>query len=136
MKIGFSAVGPNLDSLIDARFGRCQYILISDKKGKLKEVLTNPGIDAMRGAGIAAAQTIVSQGVEVLITGNIGPNAFLVLQSAGVRVYSGVFGLTVKQALNKYKQGELKEVEAPTVPSPLGRGGRGRGRGRGGPGRV
>jgi predicted Fe-Mo cluster-binding NifX family protein len=74
----------------------------------------------MGGAGIQAAQTLTKKGVDVLITGNVGPNAFQVLKSAGVKMVVGVNG-TVREVVEKYKRGELKETGAPTVGEHFGK---------------
>jgi predicted Fe-Mo cluster-binding NifX family protein len=95
------------------------------------EAISNMASGAMGGAGIQAAQTVVSRGVKVLITGNVGPNAFQALSAAGIKIVIGAFG-TVREVVEKYKRGELKETGAPTVGGHFGMGmGRGRGRGRG-----
>ncbi len=131
MKICISSTGPNLDSSVDPRFGRCQYFLIVDEKGELIKSVPNQGVQAMRGAGITAAQFVADEKVQVIITGNIGPNAFGVLQTSGIKIYTGAFGMTAKQALDKYNKGELKETSTANGPGQFGRGaGSGRGRGR------
>ena len=131
MKICVSAEADSLESAIDPRFGRCPYFLIVDSENMEFEAVENMASDAMSGAGIQASQTIVGKGVKVLITGNVGPNAFQALAAAGVKVVTGAFG-TVKEAVEKYKRGELGETGAPTVGGHFGKGrGRGRGRGRG-----
>lgn len=134
MKICITSLGPTLDSSIDPRFGRAQYFLILDSRGSLKEAISNPGIRATRGAGIAAAQEIASKKVDVLITGNIGPNAWSVLLTTKIKIFSAKLGLTAKEAFSKWKKDKLTQVEKPTLPGRLGRGpglGGGRGRGRG-----
>jgi predicted Fe-Mo cluster-binding NifX family protein len=128
MKICISAVSGGLDSQIDPRFGRCQYFVIVDSENLEIEVISNVASGAMSGAGVQAAQTAANKGVEIVITGNVGPNAFQVLSSAGIKIVTGVSG-TVREAVEKYKKGELKEVTGPTVGGHFGRGG-GRGRGR------
>jgi len=137
MKICLSVSSPNLDSLIDPRFGRAPYFLITDEKGEQIEIINNPGQGAMGGAGITAAQAVASSGAKIVITGNMGPRAFDVLRTAGVKILVGALGLSAKEALEKYNQGELEEVAQPTGPSHFGlgrrfgTGGQG-GRGRGG----
>lgn len=134
MQICITSTGSKLDSSVDQRFGRAQCFLLLDKQGKLKEALPNEGVAAMRGAGIAAAQTIASKGVEVLITGNIGPNAFAVLQQTGIKIFLVPPGTTVKDAFSEWKKNKLTQVEQATVPGYFGRGGgsnRGGGFGRG-----
>jgi len=129
MKICITSLGQDLDSPIDPRFGRCQYFLLLDEDGKLEQALPNSGIGAVGGAGIAAAQQIVNQGVGVLITGNIGPNASGALMAGKVKVFLGPSGVTAKEAFSMWKENKLNYVEAPSVPGHFGMGGR-----RGGPG--
>ena len=94
------------------------------------EVLSNPGQGASSGAGIQAGQTMAKQGVQAVLTGNVGPNAFQVLSKAGIRVFTGVSG-TVREAVERFKSGQLPETTAPTSPMHFGMGG-GIGMGRGG----
>ena len=135
MKIAVSATAGSMDAMVDMRFGRCAYFVIVEVEGneiKSHEVIQNPSVTAMRGAGIQAAQIIANKGVEVLITGNIGPNAFNVLSSIGIKIVAGVGGITVRDAVQRYLRGELKATRTPTTFGfGLGRGmGRGMGRGR------
>jgi len=131
MKICISAVANSLDAQVDPRFGRCPYLVIVDSETMQFEAVPNMASGAMGGAGIQAAQTIASRGVKVLITGNVGPNAFQALSASRIKIVTGAFG-TVREAVEKYKRGELRETGAPTVRGHFGMGmGRGRGRGRG-----
>jgi len=117
MKIAVSATGSSLDANVDPRFGRCSYFIIVETEGneiKGHEVVSNEAVQAMRGAGIQAAQTVANKGAEVLITGNIGPNAFNVLSQTGIKVVTGVSG-KVSEVVKKYLKGELKETKQPTV---------------------
>jgi len=110
MKICITTNSPNLDSLVDPRFGRCQYFLIVDEKSELIKAIPNEAGQAMRGAGIAAAQLVIDSGVQAVITGNVGPNAYYALNSSGIKIFPVVFGVTAKDALKMYKDGKLKEV--------------------------
>lgn len=130
MKICVSATANSLDAQVDPRFGRCPYFVIVDSETLQFEAIPNVASGAMSGAGIQAAQTMASKGVKVLITGNVGPNAFQALAAAGIKVVVGAFG-TVRQVVEKYKRGELRETGSPTVSGHFGMGmGRGRGSGR------
>jgi predicted Fe-Mo cluster-binding NifX family protein len=130
MKICVSAVANSLDAQLDPRFGRCPYFVIVDLESMQFEAIPNNASGAMGGAGIQAAQTIAGKGVTVLITGNVGPNAYQALSAAGIKIVTGAFG-TVKEVVERYKKGELSETDAPTVEGHFGMGmGRGRGRGR------
>jgi predicted Fe-Mo cluster-binding NifX family protein len=129
MKICVSATSNSLDSSIDPRFGRCPYLVIVDSENMQFEAVPNMASDATGGAGIQAAQTIASKGAKVLITGNVGPNAFQALSAASIKIVTGASG-TIREVVEKYKRGELGETGAPTVSGHFGMG-RGRGRGRG-----
>lgn len=117
MKICFSSAGKDLESKVDQRFGRCPYLVfIDDKEGKIIETIENKGPKAMSGAGISAAQIVVDQDIGTLVTGNIGPNAFNVLNAAGVKIYVASPDLTIKQALDLFNQDKLELVTNPTGP--------------------
>jgi len=111
MKICITAVGPKLNSAIDPRFGRCGYFLIIDEDGKLLKSIPNEGVQAMRGAGVTAGQIVADEGANVVITGNVGPNAYMVLESSGIKIFPGASGMTVEEAFEIYKEGKLKEID-------------------------
>lgn len=119
MKICVTAQGDNLDSQVDPRFGRCKYFIIVDTDSMEFEPIQNPNIEAMGGAGIQSAQFIAEKQVKVVLSGNVGPNAFQTLQAAGISVIVGVSGI-IKQAIEKYKKGELKPTQGPSVGSKFG----------------
>jgi predicted Fe-Mo cluster-binding NifX family protein len=119
MKICVTSEDNNLDSNVDARFGRCQYFIIADTDTLDFQAIQNPNIEAMGGAGIQSGQFVLEKKVKAVLTGNVGPNAFRTLQSAGIEIITGVSG-TVKQAIEKYKKGELKPTQAPSVNSKFG----------------
>jgi predicted Fe-Mo cluster-binding NifX family protein len=119
MKIAVTAKSNDLKSEVDPRFGRCSYFIIIDTDTMNFEYLSNESAMSSGGAGIQAAQTVANTGVKIVITGNMGPNAFQTLTAAGILVFTGADG-TVEEAVKKYKNGELKEAEAPTVGSHSG----------------
>jgi predicted Fe-Mo cluster-binding NifX family protein len=129
--VAVSAASGSLDAQIDPRFGRCQYFVIVDTESMSFEVLSNMSRNTPHGAGIQAGQTVANHGVQAVLTGNVGPNAFQVLSSAGIRVITGLSG-TVREAIEKLETGQLKDTAAPTSPSHFGAGGGVRGMRRGG----
>jgi predicted Fe-Mo cluster-binding NifX family protein len=122
MKVAISASAESLDASVDPRFGRCAYLLVVDTatdqivSGGRNEVASAAG-----GAGTQTAQWIIEQGAEAVLTGNLGPNAFQVLQAGKVRCHTGVAG-TVRDALAAFGRGELHETTANTVPPHSGMG--------------
>ena len=131
MKIAISATGPSLDAEVDPRFGRCQYFIIVDPDTMQFEALENSSAMAAGGAGISTGQMIASKGVQVVLTGNCGPNAYQVLSAAGLQVITGVSG-KIRDAIQTYKSGQFQAISQPTVAAHFGMGGgMGRGMGRG-----
>jgi len=119
MKICITTDGKNLDSQIDARFGRCRYFLIYDTENGIVEAIENSNTQFSGGAGIQSGRLMVSKGVETVLTGNVGPNAFKVLEAAGIKVMTNVSGV-VSEAIEKFKQGSLQQSSSPTAHSKFG----------------
>ena len=122
MKVCITSSGPGLDSEMDPRFGRCQYFIFADPQSLELEVIENPNLAASGGAGIQSAQLVANRGVEAVITGQVGPNAYTTLQAGKVRIVTGVAG-KVGDLLEKYKKGELtSSAQGPTVQEHFGMG--------------
>lgn len=116
MKVAISCVSENLDASVDPRFGRARGFLIVDTDTEAFEWLTNSqNLQAAQGAGVQAAQNVIGTRVEALISGNVGPKAFRVLQEAGIRVYTGASG-TVREALEALQENKLLETSQATKP--------------------
>ena len=127
MKICISASGPSENASVDFRFGRCPYFIVYDTDKKKYAVVKNETGTAFRGAGITAAQKVADLGCRVIITGNIGPNAFNVLNQSGIKIFTGIFNKTVKKAIEDWENGKFKESDLSTASFGSGRGfGRGR----------
>jgi len=61
------------------------------------------------------AQFLADKKVDVLITANVGTNAYEALRMAGIEVYLFKKG-TVKEALKAFKEGKLPKISEPTHP--------------------
>jgi predicted Fe-Mo cluster-binding NifX family protein len=121
LKIAISATAPGLDAEVDPRFGRCQYFVLIDLDNMEFEAIENANLMASGGAGIASAQTVASKGVQIVLTGDCGPNAYRTLEAAGIQVVTGVSG-NIRKAIERYKSGEFKTTSKPSVCSHSGMG--------------
>jgi len=131
MKVAISATGPGLEAEVSSRFGRCQYFVIIDPQTMESETIDNSSAAAAGGAGIGTAQMLANKGVEVVLTGNCGPNAYRTLSAAEIQVITGVSG-KIRDAIEAYKRGEFQAVGQANVASHFGVGsGLGGGVGRG-----
>jgi len=119
LKIGVSSSGNNMEALVNPRFGRCPYFIIVDSESMRFEAVPNLAATSGSGAGIQAAQTIASKQVQVMITGNVGPNAFKALSAAGIQIITDVSG-KVNEIIEKFKNGLLSETKEPTVKEHFG----------------
>ncbi len=115
VKIAISATQPTLEADVDPRFGRCAcFLLVDSDSGQLLQAEKNVFAAASGGAGTQAAQRIAEWGAEAVLTGNIGPNAFQILDAAKISTYPGVSG-SVKDAIASFQSGKLTRANSPTA---------------------
>jgi len=111
MKVAFTTSGETLESSLDSRFGRAPKILIYDLDTKTYEIVDNTqNLNASQGAGIQSAQNVARTGATHLVTGHCGPNAFKVLKTAGIAIYT-TDAATVAEALDRFRAGSLKPAD-------------------------
>lgn len=101
MKVAVAAQGSNLDSPLDPRFGRCSHFIIVNTDSWRFEAVPNPAVFASGGAGVRAAEYLVSRGIEGVIARDIGPNAARVFDAAGVITYASERS-TVRKAVESF----------------------------------
>lgn len=124
MKIALTTSGKNMEAALDPRFGRCENFIIYDLENHDFECIENKGKDARGGAGISAAQQIIDKNVDAIITGNMGPNAFEIINKSSIKVYKGE---TKKgnELIADYNSGNMEEItEAGPAHMGMGRGNR------------
>jgi predicted Fe-Mo cluster-binding NifX family protein len=117
MKVAVSAAGQTLEAPVDPRFGRAAaFVIVDVDTGAVEARENTQNLQAAQGAGIQTARSVVEWGAGAVLTGNVGPKAFFALRAAGVKVYAGASG-TVREAVEQYKAGRLKETDEATVES-------------------
>jgi len=115
MKIAITSQGEELTSAVDPRFGRARWFRIFDLESGESELLDNQDLsDVSQGVGPLAVQKMASKGINVVITGHCGPNAFRALKAAGIEVALGAKG-NVQDVLEKYKKGEFNTSQNPDI---------------------
>jgi len=113
-KIAVTSDGPTLQDQVDPRFGRAAGFVVVDLDTMQARYVDNGGSQAMaHGAGIAAAERIASAGASVVLTGFVGPKAFAALNAAGIKVGQDLDGLTVAEAVQRYKDGQVAMADRP-----------------------
>lgn len=110
MRLAISTRGQDANSPVDLHFGRTRYFRIVDSDSGEETVLDNAGAaNAAQGAGIQTARRLVRLGVQAVLTGSVGPNAWQVLQAAKIRIYSVMDG-SVEQVLRSFRDGQLQPI--------------------------
>lgn len=87
-------------------FGRTPYFLVYNVESKESVFLNNDAADSAGGAGIKAAQTIIDNRANALLTPRLGQNAADVLKSAGIKIYKTQDG-SVKDNIDAFIAGKL-----------------------------
>jgi len=122
MKIAISSSGDNLESNVDARFGRCPYfaiVEIQDKKVKSSKFIKNIAATQMGGAGLSSAELVGNQEVSAIITQNVGPKAFSVFNQLNINIYIG--SGKISQVIEDFINGKLEKINQATGPTYMGK---------------
>lgn len=113
-RIAVTAEGPGLDGPVDPRFGRAAGFVVVDAATMAAEYVDNGTSQTLsHGAGINAAQVLARSGAGVLLTGYVGPKAFQALNAAGIKVGQDLEGMTVRQAVQRYLDGQVPMAAGP-----------------------
>lgn len=86
---------------------RAPYFLFRED-GK-DTIADNPAAQANSGAGVQAAQYLVDQSVDVLITVRCGQNAADVLKESGMRIYKSIHKAALDD-MTAWEDGKLDEL--------------------------
>jgi predicted Fe-Mo cluster-binding NifX family protein len=113
-KLAISSEGPDLDEALDPRFGRAAGFIVVDPQTLEFDYLDNGLSQAMaQGAGIQAAEQVANSGAKTVLTGYVGPKAFMALQAAGIRVAQNLADMTVREAIEMYRNGKVEWARQP-----------------------
>jgi predicted Fe-Mo cluster-binding NifX family protein len=102
-----------MDSPVDPRFGRSDYFCFYDTDTGELRCEENGFTHEHGGVGVQASQYMADQSVSVILTGQVGPNAYRALEAAEIPVYTGATG-TVAEALEEYRAGSLRAATEPS----------------------
>lgn len=111
MKIAVSVKGKTNEDILDTRFGRCEYFKIYDIDNKQTKIIDNKGKSANGGAGVATSNQLIEENIDVVITGSLGPNAFDIVEGAGIKAYK-CESICADLVIEKYNNGELEEIKS------------------------
>ena len=110
MKIAIPVEDKKTDSAVCISFGRTPLFMIYDTDSKESSFVDNSAIAETGGAGIKAAQTIVDNDVEVMLTPHCGENAADVLKAGNVKIYKTAKDINAIENINMFSEGKLSEL--------------------------
>lgn len=114
MKIVISATGRDKESDIDETFHRCPFFLIIDTKTNKQKSLENPARDNPSEIGAMVGQIVANEGIDTVITNNIGPRAFEIFEQYGIKIYQAKG--KINDAIKQLEKGKLSEIKEFTIP--------------------
>ena len=106
MKIAIPVEEQNIQTTVCVSFGRAPFFMVYDLETNQAEFLENPAASSPGGAGVKAAQFVVDQQVDCLLTPRCGENAAEVIQGAKIKIYKTVEP-SVEKTLNQFKADAL-----------------------------
>jgi predicted Fe-Mo cluster-binding NifX family protein len=113
MIIAITSQAPGLDSALDPRFGRAAgFVLVDTVGGEPQWADNEQNLQLAQGAGIQAAQNVAATGAKAVVTGHVGPKAYLALDKGGIAIHLCTEG-TVADALAAFKAGQLSKAAGP-----------------------
>ena len=71
------------------------------------EVIENPASDIEQGAGPIAARIIKDHGIDLLISGEMGPGARTILEAFDIKIHEASVGKKVSEVVDEWKKLEL-----------------------------
>ena len=110
MKIAIPVDEKTMETSVCASFGRAPYFLIYDTETKESVFIDNSAASSTGGAGIKAAQIIVDNKANALLTPRLGENAAEVLKPAEIKIYKTTTG-SAKDNIDAFIAGKLSLLD-------------------------
>lgn len=108
MKIGVPTLGSSgLEGRVSPHFGRAPTFTIVDTE--TGEVSVVPNTSRHAGGRGNAPEQLAKNDVRVMLCSGLGPRAIRMFEQFGIEVFVGAGG-AVKEALEKWRSGELREA--------------------------
>lgn len=100
MKIAVTSTGNNVESLVDRRFGRCNFFAFYDTESHNLEFEENPNREADSGAGPASVKFVASHDVVKVVSGEFGFKVVPLFKDLGIQMITIKEEKTVGDIIN------------------------------------
>lgn len=103
-----------IEGNISLSFGRAPYFLIYNTESKEEKFIVNSAANSQGGAGIKAAQIIVDNDVDSIITPRCGENAAEVIKAANIDIFKNIGESIIENisSLNENKLPMLNQIDS------------------------
>lgn len=109
MIIGIPVDNDSMEANVSTHFGRTDFFLIYNTETEEGDFVLNTAANSAGGAGIKAAQLIVDNKVEALISPRLGMNAAEVINSQNIKLYQSIKG-SLEDNLKAFKENKLSPL--------------------------
>lgn len=110
MRIAIPVEDTNISGKVCPSFGRAPYFMVYDTNGEQTEFIENTAAKSPGGAGVKAAQIVVDQNVDALLTPRCGQNSADVMKTAGIEFFQTT-GDSIPNNIEAYKNNTLLELK-------------------------
>lgn len=111
MKVAIALEENKYEAQVDRRVGRASYFLIIDIETNNYEIIENKAKDEVTGAGLKVIKNLVTLGIEVLIAGDVGPKAAVLIEEFDLPVYKLGELTSVDEVLKAFKEKKLEKFD-------------------------
>ncbi len=115
MKICITARGKMLESAFERHFARAPYFLFYDSLNGKSEAIRNGFVISDTRIGQNAVRLLKSNGLDAVITGEIGENARALLSGSEIALFLFNGPGTVRQAIDEYLRNQEEKTPSGTV---------------------
>jgi len=112
MKVAIASMGTVPEAWVGIRFGMCSQFLVFDLDTMEYIVVSvPPRQESPERVSLEAIRAVAKQDVSAVITGNVKDICRRNLLDLGIEVIDGVEGMTVREAVERYKVTGLQAIE-------------------------
>ena len=108
-RVAAVSTGEGLEARLELRFGICSSFVVVDPATMEWEVVRVEPDGPAQKVNMKGIQAVARSGATVLITPQIHPECCMALHALAVAVYLAPEGITVREAIERYEQGELEQ---------------------------
>lgn len=119
MKVAIALEENKYEAQVDRRVGRAPYFLIIDIETNNYEIIENEAKDEVTGAGLKVIKNLVTLGIDVLIAGDVGPKAAVLIEEFDLPVYKLGELTSIDEVLKAFKEKKLEKFDFSNKPQGL-----------------